>query len=134
MLTCATEVMVAAAWLHDVLEDCLYYAKRLPHEFGAPVVHLVKQLTNPSKGSDLPRAMRKDMDRAHLRAACREVRIIKFLDRIDNVRDMSGAKSDFKRLYHTESIVLGNALIGAGDDELLNALHLELCRELPSLL
>ena len=91
MLADATEGMVAAAWLHDVLEDCPVAAGRLPHEFGEPVLYYVKQLTNPSKGSDLPRALRKDMDR-HLATACQvERRVSALLGTAEEFYDVTPA-------------------------------------------
>ena len=109
-----TEDEVAAAWLHDVLEDTSVTEEYLSEVFNSNVVSLVVAMTNPSK--DFPefnRAERKAMDRGHLAKATRQVRIIKMADRIDNLRDMVNAPSDFLKLYHKESSALFEVICGA---------------------
>src|SRR4051812_3189550 len=80
----ATESRVAAAWLHDVMEDCGITYKRLEAEFSVRTAVLVRELTNPSKEfPDLPRAKRKEMDRLHIASCGSGVRLIKLADRAD---------------------------------------------------
>jgi len=105
--------IVAAGMLHDVLEDSTHTLRELQIRFGNNIADLVQEVTNPSKGSKKSRAERKEMDRKHLAEASKEAKIIKLLDRIDNLRDMNGAPSDFKRLYLEESKLLAEALKGA---------------------
>ncbi len=113
----ATEEMVAAAFLHDVVEDTETTHETIERLFGPRVRTYVQYLTNPSKERpDLRRAERKEMDRNWLKTAPPEVQVIKMLDRVDNLNEMVGAKEDFKRLYSSESLlladVIGNADIG----------------------
>lgn len=108
----ATEVMVAAAFLHDVLEDTTVTSGKIVEATNIWVAGLVEWLTNPSKGMKLPREARKAMDRQHLSRAPREAKLIKLLDRIDNLREMGGASADFKRLYAKESRLLLEAIGG----------------------
>lgn len=112
MLDVATEEMVAAAWLHDVIEDCGPENKNaMKLLFPPAVVSMVVELTNPSKDHpELKRAERKAMDRDHLAAASYSAKIIKLVDRIDNLRDMSLAEPDFLVLYSRESRQLADAL------------------------
>jgi (p)ppGpp synthase/HD superfamily hydrolase len=105
------EDAVAAAWLHDVIEDCGVTADDLRQVFDEPVVALVVELTNPSKGLDLPRSERKQIDRAHLSHVSLTARTLKLLDRLDNVKDMHQAPLKFKRLYAEESRLLIEALL-----------------------
>lgn len=103
----ATEEMVAAAYLHDVIEDCGVAYIDLLTGFGEGVADLVMELTNPSKGCKGPRAVRKEMDRKHIAAASREAKIIKLYDRLDNLSDLLVIKApEFAGLYHGESLRL----------------------------
>lgn len=131
----SNEVNVAAAFLHDVIEDCNCSKEQLYKKLcgnridncyeEASVCELVQWLTNPSKGSSLSRAERKEMDREHLRSAPQIVKIIKMIDRIDNLREMSGADNGFKVKYAAESQLLAST-IGDADNELYNELLYEI--------
>lgn len=129
----ATEASVAAAFDHDLIEDCnisiedLY--KLLNHSEGQLVCNYVQWLTNPSKGSKLSRSERKLMDREHLRNAPYIVQIIKMIDRIDNLNEMSQADPSFIIKYCEESRLLAE-VIGDADNEL----YLELCDTIDDLL
>jgi (p)ppGpp synthase/HD superfamily hydrolase len=116
----ATEQMVAAAFLHDVLEDTSYTEAHLQKHFDSKIVYLVRSLTNPSKQfKDKPRAERKAMDRAHLRDMPWEVRLIKLADRLDNIADMNGSidtPKDFDTLYRSETVELYKVLAGTDVD------------------
>ena len=113
----ATEIMVAAAFLHDVVEDTPHTLDEVVAEFGPDVARLVSELTNPSTGSKAPRCERKQQDREHLAQVSKEVKIIKLLDRIDNLQEMVEAPSGFLRKYCEESRLLAKA-IGDSDPEL----------------
>ena len=118
----ASEHAVAAAWLHDVIEDCGVTEAIIADHFGDDVASMAYQLTNPSIGLKLPRAERKRMDREHIAAAGLNARRIKLLDRIDNLREMSGCEDDFLTVYQRESQLLLDALRGTDtelEDELL---------------
>jgi len=108
------EVMGAAAWLHDVLEDCPQIsATVIKNKCGQPVLELVQELTNPSKGSRAPRAVRKQMDRDHLKVVSPEAKLIKLIDRNCNLRDMDRCDDPgFMRLYARESLQLLECLRG----------------------
>lgn len=115
---------IAAAWMHDVLED--YPFVKIPAIFSPWCYNIVCELTNPSKKHpELNRAARKAMDREHLATVSREAKIIKLLDRIDNLNEMVGADDDFKRLYAEESRALAEALRVPGD-EVIESLGAEL--------
>jgi len=113
----ATEVMVAAAFLHDVVEDTPHTLDEVVAEFGPEVGRLVADLTNPSKGVKAPRHERKQIDRTHLATVSREARIIKLLDRIDNLQELAYAPIGFRRTYCEESRLLAD-VIGEADPEL----------------
>lgn len=107
----ATPEMIAAARLHDVFEDCdPKWRDEVAKRCGAEVFAFVHQLTNPSMGLKVPRERRKAIDRELLRHASIEARMIKMVDRTDNLNDMHGADSDFKQLYIEESVELLSVL------------------------
>lgn len=106
------DYIVSASFLHDVIED----NKDYPIEwfwnngFHSYLIQLISELTNPSKGSKLSRAERKAMDREHLSHILSVAKIIKLVDRLDNIQDMSGADSDFKKMYFHETELLVDAI------------------------
>jgi len=118
-------LMQRAAWLHDVKEDCPQISdERIVGETDEETLKLVLELTNPSKGSKEPRAVRKKMDRDHLAVVSWEAKVIKLCDRILNLLDLkmnarlpNGPPKDFLALYAKESRALLEAL--EGTDEML---------------
>ena len=116
----ANESMVAAAYLHDVLEDTQCTPDALRKQFDEFVVCMVECLTNPSKQfKDKPRAERKAMDRAHLKEMPWSVKLIKLADRLDNIMDMnacSATPKDFDTLYRAETVELYKVLAGTDID------------------
>jgi (p)ppGpp synthase/HD superfamily hydrolase len=113
----ATEEEVAAAWLHDVLEDCPLTSDHLASAgMPAATVRLVEELTNPSKVHPyLPRAVRKEMDRRHVSQISPEAKRIKLIDRTDNLRDIQGCDDQFMSLYVAESVLLAQVLTDVDD-------------------
>jgi len=111
-----TSNMVAAAEMHDLLEDTDVKPEEIEIATNAEVLELVQELTNPSKGSKLPRAERKQIDRDHLRRVSLAAKIIKMLDRIDNLYEMVGASNSFKTMYCKESFLLLDAIAMANKD------------------
>jgi (p)ppGpp synthase/HD superfamily hydrolase len=120
---------VAAAWLHDVIEDCGVTADDLLEAgFPSASVQLVVELTNPSKKHKrLPRKARKQIDREHLRRVSRRAQRLKLLDRIDNLQDLAGADERFRSLFVAESVLLAQCL-GDADPGLTERLFSEIER------
>lgn len=108
LLQSTCEGLVCAAWLHDTIEDCGVTVNRLADLFGPAVASIVSCLTNASKGSNLPRAERKKLDREKLAAAPIEAKQIKLLDRIDNLNELPcfPATLSFCKTYAEESDAL----------------------------
>ncbi len=102
---------IAAAYCHDLCEDCGITFGTIRDRFGFEVCAIVRELTNESKQHpDLNRAARKRMDFDNLSRASMVAKRIKAIDRIDNLREMQGAPSDFKALYLLESIQLAGVI------------------------
>lgn len=103
------EDVVCAAWMHDVLEDCS--GVEIPAIFPPRCYRMVVALTNPSKKfPELNRDERKAMDRDHLRNVDPWVKVIKLIDRIDNLRDLQFCGDGFKYQYARESQKLCDAI------------------------
>ena len=120
---------VAAAWLHDVIEDCKVTGQDLLDAgFPPNTVRLVVELSNPSKEHrGLRRAARKQMDRDHLLAVSPEAKRLKLLDLIDNLQSVERADEEFRSLFVAESLLLVECLKDA-DPELAEQLYQEIQR------
>jgi (p)ppGpp synthase/HD superfamily hydrolase len=114
----ATPDMVAAAWLHDVVEDtgCTY--NDIHMGFGTDIATLVGWLTDVSKPEDGNRAVRKAIDRAHTAAAPAEAQTIKLADLISNTRSIMEHDAEFARVYLAEKRLLLEVMTKA-DPELM---------------
>ena len=111
-----TPEMVAAAWLHDTVEDCGVTLATIEEKFGAKVAALVEQLTDVSKPSDGNRAVRKAIDRAHTAKATWKAKTIKLADLIDNSRSIIERDPEFAKVYLAEKrLLLDEALHNEGD-------------------
>jgi guanosine-3',5'-bis(diphosphate) 3'-pyrophosphohydrolase len=100
------EIMLAAAWLHDVVEDTPCTLLDIHNAFGLQVAALVEQLTDVSKPADGNRAKRKEMDRLHLSSASSKAKTIKLADLIDNSHSILERDPDFAKVYITEKRML----------------------------
>jgi (p)ppGpp synthase/HD superfamily hydrolase len=102
----ATPDMVAAAWLHDVVEDTGCTFTDVHMAFGADIATLVGWLTDVSKPEDGNRAVRKAMDRAHSAEAPAEAQTIKLADLISNSRSIVQHDPAFAKTYLEEKRLL----------------------------
>ncbi len=93
---------LAAAWLHDVVEDTPVTLDDLEREFGRPVAALVESVTDVSRPADGNRAVRKRKDREHLAKASSAAKTIKLADLIDNCRDICRNDQKFAQVYLAE--------------------------------
>ena len=109
--------MIAAAWLHDVVEDTPATLEDLEKAFGPAVTQLVRELTDVSRPSDGNRSERKAIDRRHTSKASARAKTIKLADLIDNCRDITQHDQRFARVYLNEMSALLNVL-GEGDSRL----------------
>lgn len=126
-----TDSDVAGAFLHDVIEDQAPTPARYEEirdeiiaQCGKETFDVVLDLTNKSKSladrSQVPRAERKRIDRIHIKGIGRNSKIIKLIDRIDNLNEciidvsMGVDKNlDFNLLFADESeLLLASALSG----------------------
>ena len=102
----ATPDMVAAAWLHDVVEDTGCTFTDVHMAFGIDIATLVGWLTDVSRPEDGNRAVRKAIDRAHTADAPAEAQTIKLADLISNSRSIMQHDPEFARVYLEEKRML----------------------------
>ena len=114
----ATADMIAAAYLHDVVEDTGVTIETIRAEFGAPVAELVGWLTDVSRPEQGNRAVRKAIDRAHTAMAPAEAQTIKLADLISNCTSIVEYDANFAKTYLEEKRLLLEVLT-KGDPELL---------------
>ncbi|MCP4008244.1 MAG: bifunctional (p)ppGpp synthetase/guanosine-3',5'-bis(diphosphate) 3'-pyrophosphohydrolase [Proteobacteria bacterium] len=111
--------MLAAAWLHDTVEDTEATHHQIEEQFGKNIAALVYQLTDISRPGDGNRMYRKALDRAHLAEASDKAKTIKLADVIDNTRDICKHDLKFARVYVHEVGALLDVLQG-GDERLIS--------------
>lgn len=99
-------ITVAAALLHDVIEDTGVTVNDLRCEFGDEVVQLVVEVTSVSCLSDGPRSARKAIDREHISQASSRGMTVKLADIIVNIRDIAARDPSFARIYVPEKRAL----------------------------
>ena len=104
-------VTLAAAVLHDTIEDTQTTVAELTDRFGREVCLLVEELTDDKR---LPKADRKRLQIEHAAGASHRAKLIKLADKICNVRDVThqppaGWSDERRREYldWTEQVVQG---------------------------
>ena len=78
--------VLAAALLHDTLEDTETTHKELVENFGARVCHLVQEVTDDK---DLDKPIRKQLQIEHAKEISEGAALIKLGDKISNVTDIT---------------------------------------------
>lgn len=111
-----TNEMLAAALLHDVVEDTEVTIELIEAMFGRVVMNHVSWLTDISKPGDGNRATRKKIDREHTWLAPKQSQTIKVADLIANTRDIVEHDKHFGKVYMKEKRLL---LEGMNADEKL---------------
>lgn len=110
------EVILAAAWLHDVPEDCTKTREecdemisRLAVEFSTEIADTVKQLTNwIPKGTPFPAKQASLIE--HAKAMNDRAKMIKVADRLDNLSGMETWPSFVQLRYARAGLELISAL------------------------
>ena len=101
-----TDEMVAAALLHDVVEDTPVTIDEIKDKFGSKVAELVGWLTDISRPEDGNRKTRKTLDREHSAEAPADAQTIKLADLIHNTKSIEKHDPHFWKVYKQEKIAL----------------------------
>lgn len=117
----STPDMVAAAWLHDVIEDTGCTVTDVHMGFGTDITTLVNWVTDVSKPEDGNRATRKRIDREHLAQAPAEAQTVKVCDLLSNTKSIVAHDPEFARVYLAEKRELLEVLTRAHPDVLAEA-------------
>lgn len=99
------EKIIAAAHLHDVLEDTDYESITISEQFGNKVSYFVFELTsvyNKENYPNLNRTERKILERERLKNISNDAKIIKMADIIANVSDVVNQDARFAKIYLQE--------------------------------
>lgn len=111
------EAMLAAAWLHDTVEDTPSTLLDIENFFGADVARLVGMLTDSEQPAAKNRAARKVAHFQHTAQASADAQTIKLADIIDNTRAIVHYDPHFSRIYLVEKRVQ-IALLKEGNSDL----------------
>lgn len=102
--------MIAAAWLHDVVEDTPATVDDLERTFGKGVATLVHELTDVSRPGHGNRSARVKVYREHLAASSAPAKTVKLADLIDNCRDITRHDRKFAPIFLAEMAALLDVL------------------------
>jgi (p)ppGpp synthase/HD superfamily hydrolase len=113
-----TREMLAAAYLHDTVEDTGVTLDLIRAEFGDEIADLVGWLTDVSQPADGNRVSRKAKDRAHSAEAPANAQTVKLADLIANTRSIVQHDEKFAQTYLEEKRLL-LAVMDKGDPQLM---------------
>ena len=134
------EYILAASFLHDVIEDCYAYSNRqvgiyeIEDQFGKEVTSLVIELTDEFVAEAYPtlnRAIRKAREAIRLSNISDEALHIKLADFIDNTSSIKVQDPNFYKTYQKEKmnvLTLINSRIANNDNLSLKLLYAEALR------
>jgi (p)ppGpp synthase/HD superfamily hydrolase len=113
-----TDEMLAAALLHDTVEDTGVSIETIRAEFGPIVAMYVADLTDVSTAADGNRAVRKSIDLVHTAKACADAKTIKLADLLSNTAGIVEHDPGFARVYLKEKSAMLDVMTD-GDATLL---------------
>lgn len=118
--------MIAAAWLHDVVEDTNRTIDDIRNTFGDEIAYLVAGLTDVAKPEDGNREARTRINREHTASGSPDVHTIKLADLIHNTDCIVAHDPDFAIVYLKEKELLlevltdgSSILYGLASDRLI---------------
>jgi len=122
--------IIAAAWLHDIVEDTPITHEEIEKEFGREISKLIIELTDITKPSDGNRKTRKNIELKRLATISKRAKTIKLADLIDNATDISIHDPKFAIVFLSEMEEMLKVLEG-GEPALFQKAKntLELCKK-----
>lgn len=113
----SNQYALAAAMLHDVVEDTDVTISEIRDTFGPEVALMVDELTDVSTPADGNRAARKALDRRHTAAASPLSKMIKLADLIDNADSILRYDPSFAKVFLKEKALLLTEALTPHDGE-----------------
>ncbi len=95
--------MLAAAYLHDVIEDTETSETALREEFGDEIVNLVIELTTDSKKRKRPFAEKHAYTNARVRGMSPRAKLIKLADRSHNLSECQTSWPEWKQMRYAKA-------------------------------
>jgi len=117
------EAQIAAAWLHDVVEDTPVPLSHVRRVFGADIAKLVQELTDKFTKQNYPglnRRQRKAKELERLSKISDRAKTIKYADFVSNLDSVSVLGPNFSEVY-TREIADALSLMQGGDEGLRSA-------------
>ncbi len=121
------ETVIAAAWLHDVVEDTPVTLEEIAAEFGDDVAYLVEAVTKVIDGTVIGREKAAKINIDHCGKGDSRSKTIKLADTIHNLSDIANTDPAFAEVFVSEKKMLLNVLT-QGDARLFQRAS-ELIRE-----
>lgn len=124
-----TNEVIAAALLHDVVEDTDVTLEQIAERFGLIVAEFVYAVTDVAMSTDGNRAAREAINRAHLDSnCCWESLSIKAADVLSNTREIYLHDPKFAKVYIPEKRLLWTEVLNGSeaDPKITEALGLQL--------
>lgn len=103
--------IVAAAYLHDVVEDTRLTVAGIRYTFGLNIAKLVDELTDKYDQSYGDRATRRAYELSRIAVISPDAKTIKLADIIDNTRNIVKTDPEFARVYIQEKLTLLEVLM-----------------------
>jgi len=110
--------MIAAAILHDVVEDTAITIDDIRREFQLPIANMVDSLTDVSKKEDGSRAVRKGKDRDHTSAGSYGAQFIKCADMMHNAHSIIEFDKKFAKVFMSEKKQLLDVMYKVKDTDI----------------
>jgi (p)ppGpp synthase/HD superfamily hydrolase len=104
--------MIAAAWLHDVVEDTNTSIDEIKKEFGSKIANFVNELTNPTEVEKNGNKSKYIADK--MPQMSDESLTIKLCDRLNNVSDFKNADKKWANKYANKTRFIINSLKDSG--------------------
>ena len=111
------KVTIAAAWLHDVVEDTPVTIEEITEKFGSEVAEIVASVTKIVDGKKMGREKAALININHAALGSSKAQTVKLADVIDNTSDIVGRDPEFAVVYLREKKMLLE-LLDKGNPEL----------------
>jgi GTP pyrophosphokinase len=102
------DTLVAAAYLHDIIEDTDSTYEDLEYSFGKAVADLVQELTSLDKEEIIKQGGKAKYLTQKMNKMSKDALTIKLCDRLDNVSDEHASESFKERYYAETKYILDN--------------------------